>query len=79
MKNGGEISANVPIFITVNRNGFVNCWLNEPTKNNKSGKWIGKYSLADSIFYKKAKNIVKETCYSWQNDEPIILTLNKNV
>ena len=63
--------------MTVNRSGFITSWLNEPIKNEKSGKWVGKYALSDSLFYKKVKKIVKETNYSWQNTEPIILTLNK--
>lgn len=73
-----EINTNIPIFVTVNRNGFVNCWIDEPTKNDKVGKWVAKYSLADSIFYNKVKGIIKETNYSWNNSEPLVLTLNKN-
>lgn len=73
-----DINTNIPIYITVNRNGFINCWLNEPIRNEKSGKWIGKYAFADSKFYNKAKNIIKDTNYSWQNLEPLVITLNKN-
>ena len=72
-------SSNIPIYITVNRNGFINCWLDEPTKDSKIGKWVGKYTFANSIVYGNATQIVKETQYSWNNNEPIIITLTKNV
>lgn len=77
--NVKDINSNIPIYITVNRNGFINCWLNEPYKDNKSGKWIGKYSLANYENYMYVTKIVKETSYSWNNSEPLILTLNKNI
>lgn len=73
-----EIKSNIPIFVTVNRNGFMNCWLNEPTRDEKAGKWVGKYVIADSINYERAKKIVKEIDYGWNNLEPMVLTFNKN-
>ena len=75
--NTSDINSNIPIFVTVNRNGFINCWLNEPIKDEKAGKWVGKFTFADSENYERVKSIVKETGYSWNIDEPLILTLNK--
>lgn len=62
------------IYITVNRNGFMTIWHDEPIKNEKTGKWEGKMPVANSIIYKDFTNMIKESNICWTN-EPIVFDI----
>ena len=62
------------VFITVNKNGFMSIWNDEPVKNESTGKWEGKFLYANSELYKEFKKLIKESNINWIN-EPIVLDI----
>ena len=49
-----------PLFITVNKNGFMSIWYDEPIKNEKLGKWRGSFPFCNSIMYNEFAVMIKE-------------------
>jgi hypothetical protein len=54
------------INITVNKNGEIGIWLDQPIRKDKV--WKGKFPYINSICYKQVKKIVKETQMDWFSD-----------
>lgn len=52
--------------ITVNQNGFIGVWLDEPKR--LKNVWKGKFPFVNYLVYKKIKNIVKESQMNWESD-----------
>lgn len=53
------------IWIAVNKNGVIVMFIDdEPIKNEKTGKWEGKY-FVNSLLYKDICELVKKSNITW--------------
>lgn len=54
-------------WIAVNKSGFINMFVNEPKRNEETGKWEGEFYL-DSVIYKMIAEVVKTANMNWDDD-----------
>lgn len=65
---------NLTIWVAVNKNSFVNLFINEPQRNNDTCKWVGDFFI-NSLLYNQFKDMVEKSNMNWLN-EPEPFTIN---
>lgn len=64
----GNKRTQTPIYVTVNKNGFMTIWHDEPIKNEVSGKWEGNYSFCNSYMYNEFYKLIKDTNINFESE-----------
>jgi hypothetical protein len=62
----------VQIWFCVNRNGDIRMFTDNPTKNEKLGKWTSKNPFINSVLYNDISQIVKSAHMTFENNPEII-------
>lgn len=53
------------VWASINKNGFVMLWLDEPKRNEETGKWEAKYPYVNSVIYKQFSDFIQKTKLTW--------------
>ena len=64
----------IDIWISVNKNGFINMSLDEPQRNDSIKKWIYHKPFINICVYKEVTNLVEHSKLNWEH-EPEFLTI----
>lgn len=68
----------ITVWFAVNKNGYLGMWLDEPTRNEETGKWEGKQPFINSVIYEGIKKLVEKSKMNWQSDaEALTIQINK--
>ena len=63
-----ELSKNIDLWASINKNGFINVSIDEPTRNELKGKWDYKYPFVNSIVYTRIKDIIEHSHLNWESE-----------
>ena len=60
------------IWFAVNKNGFINMFLNPPTRNKECGMWVSNHYFINSIIYPQICTLVQKAKMTWDSEPEVI-------
>jgi hypothetical protein len=58
---------NIKFWASVNKNGFLVLFTEQPKRNLNTGKWIGKY-YCNSAIYKIIRELFDRASFNWEKE-----------
>lgn len=65
----------IQVWFAVNKSGFIVLSLDEPKRNEKTGKWDSKYPFISSKVNQEISDLIEKTKINWDH-EPECLTIS---
>lgn len=62
----------IQVWFAVNKNGFVGMFLDEPTRNENTGKWDSDHYFVNSLIYPQICEIVEKAKMTWEAEPQVI-------
>jgi len=60
------------IWFAVNKNGFINMFLNAPTRNKELGIWTSNHYFVNSSIYPQICTLVEKAKMNWDSEPEVI-------
>jgi len=60
------------VWFAVNKNGFVNMFLNTPVRNKESGVWTSNHYFINSEIYPQICTLVEKAKMNWDSEPEVI-------
>lgn len=65
----------IQIWFAINKSGFVGLYLDEPKRNDKTGKWESQFPFINSKVNKEVCDLIEKIKMNWES-EPECLTIS---
>ena len=62
----------ISIWLAINKSGFIGLYKDCPIKNEKTGKWEGKYPIINSVIYDNITDLIQKSSLSWESEPEYI-------
>lgn len=58
----------VQVWFAVNRDGFLGLYLEEPKRDDTTGKWVSDKPFLNTVLYRQVKDMVDKSKFTWSMD-----------
>ena len=66
------MNKSVDIWVSINKNGFINMTIDKPERNTDVGKWTYKQSFVNSVIYNEIKQLVEHSHLTWESESEFL-------